>query len=206
MEFLKYGIRIIFIATLINFKLISAQEDVIKGFESSYNLEKEGKYIQAADAVKAVYDDESYEINLRLGWLYYLGGKMDLSKEHYRKAVKLIPYAIEPRLGLAYPLSAQGQWKEIEEMYIKILETDPLNTLVNYRMGLICYNRGDYEKADRYLEKVLNLYPFDYDTLVLMAWTKLRLQKFREAKILFNKTLMANPGDTSALEGLSLLP
>ena len=91
-------------------------------------------------------------------------------------------------------------------MYLDILEMDPQNTLINYRMGLICYNRAEYEKADRYLQKVLNLYPFDYDTLLLSAWTKLRLQKVREAKILFYKTLMASPGDSSALEGLAMLP
>jgi len=206
MEFLIYGKRILITITLITCGFLSAQENVIKGFKSSYSLENAGKYIQAADALNTVYEDDSYEINLRLGWLYYLGGKMDLSEEYYRKAVKLRPYAIEPRLGLAYPLSSQGKWTEIEDMYVKILETDPHNTLINYRMGLICYNRGDYEKADRYLEKVLNLYPFDYDTLLLTAWTKFRLQKFREAKILFHKTLMAKPDDASALEGLSLLP
>jgi Tfp pilus assembly protein PilF len=206
MEFLKYFRQSLFILILVLGGALFAQEKTINAFEASYEQEKEGNYLQAADALKEVYEEDAYEINLRLGWLYYLGGEMDLSETHYRKAVKLRPYAIEPQLGLAYPLSSQGKWDEIEKMYLKILEMDPQNTLVNYRMGLICYNRGEYEKADRYLEKVLNLYPFDYDTVLLSAWTKLRLQKFREAKILFHKTLMASPGDASALEGLAILP
>ncbi|MDD3807472.1 MAG: tetratricopeptide repeat protein [Candidatus Marinimicrobia bacterium] len=186
--------------------ILCAQDEVIKAFETSYIQEREGQYLQAAETLMAVYDKDSYEVNLRLGWLYYLGGKMDKSETYYRSAVKIHPYAIEPRLGLAYPLSSQGKWGEIEAMYLDILEMDPQNTLINYRMGLICYNRAEYEKADRYLQKVLNLYPFDYDTLLLSAWTKLRLQKVREAKILFYKTLMASPGDSSALEGLAMLP
>ncbi len=206
MEFLKHIGKTSIVLTLFLCGMLVAQENIINAFEASYTLEKEGQYIKAADTLKAVHTSESYELNLRLGWLYYLGGKMDLSETHYRQAVKLRPYAIEPKLGLAYPLSSQGKWDEIEKMYREILETDPQNSLVNYRMGLIYYNREEYERADRYLEKVLNLYPFDYDTLLLTAWTKLRLQKFREAKILFHKTLMASPGDSSALEGLAMLP
>lgn len=206
MEFLKHRYMQFMVLFLAGWGILYAQDQVIKAFETSYIQEKEGQYQRAAETLTAVYDEDSYEINLRLGWLYYLGGKMDKSETYYRNAVKLRPYAIEPQLGLAYPLSSQGKWDEIEKMYLKILEMDPQNTLVNYRMGLICYNRGEYEKADRYLEKVLNLYPFDYDTLLLSAWTKLRLQKIREAKILFHKTLMASPGDSSALEGLAMLP
>ncbi|MCD6234132.1 MAG: hypothetical protein DRP86_00690 [Candidatus Neomarinimicrobiota bacterium] len=206
MEFLKHRYIKFMVLSLVCWGILYAQDEVIKAFETSYTQEKEGDYQHAAEALMAVYNEDSYEINLRLGWLYYLDGKMDKSETYYRNAVKLRPYAIEPRLGLAYPLSSQGKWVEIEEMYLDILEMDPRNSMVNYRMGLICYNRGEYEKADRYLEKVLNLYPFDYDTLLLTAWTKLRLQKYREAEILFHKTLMASPGDSSALEGLAMLP
>jgi tetratricopeptide (TPR) repeat protein len=63
----------------------------------------------------------------------------------------------------------------------------------------------EYEKAATYLEKVINLYPFDYDGLVLYAWTNLRIKKLREAKLLFQKALLARPGDASATEGLKLL-
>jgi len=38
-----------------------------------------------------------------------------------------------------------------------------------------------------------------------MAWTNFKLEKYREAKILFQKTLLISPGDASALEGLGLL-
>jgi tetratricopeptide (TPR) repeat protein len=106
---------------------------------------------------------------------------------------------------MAYPLSAQAKWDELLSLYNKIIEVDPQNSLVNYRLGLIYYNRQNFEKADTYLEKVINLYPFDYDTIILLAWNKLALQKFKEAKVLFNKALMYNPDDASAKEGLKLI-
>ena len=159
----------------------------------------------AIDRLKAVYQSDSYELNLRLGWLHYQASKLDLSVEYYTKAVELKPYAVEPKLGLVLPLSVQGKWDKILDIYGQILKNDPQNSLVNYRVGLIYYNRGEFAKADPYLEKVVNLYPFDYDGLILLAWNKLSLQKSREAKILFQKVLLNNPGDESATEGLKLI-
>ena len=182
-----------------------AQDEMIEAFKQSYSLEKTENFKGAIASLESVYHTDSYELNLRLGWLNYLAGQVEVSIDYYSKAVSLKPYAIEPKLGLALPLSVQGKWDEIEELYQKIIRIDPQNTLVNYRLGLIYYNRGEFDKADPYLEKVVNLYPFDYDGLILLAWNKLNLQKSRESKILFQKVLMNNPDDASALEGLKLI-
>ena len=72
-------------------------------------------------------------------------------------------------------------------------------------MGLIYYGKEDFTTAFKYFEKVVNLYPFDYDSLIMFAWTNFKLGKYREAKVLFNKALMNKPNDSSALEGLSLI-
>lgn len=181
------------------------QDNVIAAFKESYTLEQKGEFTKATDRLNKVYQADSYEINLRLGWLNYLSGKLSESESFYDKAISLKPYSVESRLGMAYPLAAQAKWDELVVLYNKILEIDPQNTLVNYRLGLIYYNKESYEKADQYLEKVINLYPFDYDTMILLAWNKFALQKFREAKVLFNKVLMNNPDDASALEGLKLI-
>lgn len=183
----------------------NAQDKIIDAFKQSYSLEKTENFKGAIESLKAVYQSDSYELNLRLGWLTYLAGQIQESIDYYSKAVSLKPYAIEPKLGLVLPLSVQGKWNEIEEIYQKILQIDPNNSLVNYRLGLIYYNRGNFDKADPHLEKVVNLYPFDYDGLILLAWNKLNLQKSREAKVLFQKVLMNNPDDASALEGLKLI-
>lgn len=182
-----------------------AQDQLIDAFRDSYTAENEGNYSQAIETLEQVYDPASYELNLRLGWLTYQRGHMDDSINYYQRAVDLKPYAVEPKIGLAYPYSAMGMWNEIISLYENILQTDPQNSLVNYRIGLIYYNRGQYERADPYIEKVVNLYPFDYDSLLLFGWNKLMLQRTREAKVLFQKVLLANPGDESALSGLALI-
>jgi tetratricopeptide (TPR) repeat protein len=182
-----------------------AQENVINAFKESYDQEIAGNYKNAIEKLNTIYQADAYEINLRLGWLHFQNAQLKESVEYYSRAVNLKPYAIEPKLGMVLPLSVDGKWDEIIDVYQKILQIDPQNSLVNYRMGLIYYNRGNFDRADPFLEKVVNLYPFDYDGLILLAWNKLNLQKSREAKVLFQKVLMYNPGDESALEGLKLL-
>lgn len=176
-----------------------------EAFKQSYELEYSGEYSKAIGLLKEVYNEDSYEINLRLGWLTYLSGNFTEAIPYYMKSVKLKPLSVEARLGLVYPASAMGNWTHVENMYREILEIDPENSLVNYRMGLIYYGRENYNAAAKYFEKVINLYPFGYDGIIMMAWTNFKLEKHREAKVLFQKALLISPGDESALEGLELL-
>lgn len=206
MEFLNRFRFLFALMLMLSFSIYSmAQDEIIAAFKDSYALEQKSEFVKAADRLNKVYQADSYEVNLRLGWLNYLAGRLKESVDFYGKAIALKPYAVEPKLGMAYPLSAQAKWDELLSLYNKIIEVDPQNSLVNYRLGLIYYNRQNFEKADTYLEKVINLYPFDYDTIILLAWNKLALQKFKEAKVLFNKALMYNPDDASAKEGLKLI-
>lgn len=177
----------------------------ISAFQQSYINEASGDFQEAMDVLKEVYNEKSYEMNLRLGWLAYLSGLFSESIAFYNKSISLMPYSIEARFGLVYPASALGNWNMVINQYEKILEINPNNTIANHRLGLIFYGREDYETAYSYFEKVVNLYPFDYDALIMFAWTNYRLNKLREAKILFQKALMHTPGGSSALEGLELL-
>lgn len=188
--------------------MVAGAQDYAKltaAFSDSYAKEKSGKYGDAATALKTYYDANSYEINLRLGWLTYLQGQFTESMGYYNKAIDLMPYAIEPRLGLVLPASSLGNWDMVIAQYSKILTIDPNNTVTLYRLGLISYDRKDYNQAYKYFEKVVNLYPFDYQSVVMLAWTNYKLGKTREAKILFNKALLYYPEDASAKEGLSLI-
>jgi tetratricopeptide (TPR) repeat protein len=204
MDYVKQTLFLFLLCTLFSFPAL-AQQSLSDAFKASYESENTGNLDQAIEALDAVYDSDSYELNLRLGWLHYQHGEMEQSIHFYQRAVNLKPYAIEPKLGLAYPYSAMARWDDIIELYNEILETDPQNSLVNYRLGLIYYNRGEYERADFYIEKTVNLYPFDYDSLLLFAWNKLMMQRTREAKVLFEKVLLVKPGDESAMTGLSLI-
>jgi len=185
--------------------IAQTNQEIVDAFSKSYTEEKNGKYAQASDALKKVYKENNYEMNLRMGWLFYQAGKHNESLAYYNKAIGLMPYAIEPRLGFAYPASALKKWNEIIDQYNEILKIDPQNTLVNYRLGLIYYERKEFSKAEKYIAKVINLYPFDYDSVVLYAWILLQSGQNGKAKEMFYKALMYDPNSESAKEGLKLI-
>jgi tetratricopeptide (TPR) repeat protein len=174
-------------------------------FDNSYWMEGKGDYTNAAKAIKDIYDENSYEINLRLGWLTYECGQYTESMSYYQKAMNLKPYSIEAKFGYVYPVSAMGNWDQVISQYQEILKIDPKNTLAGYRMGMIYYGRQDYTTAEKFFEAVINLWPFDYDSNIMYAWTLYKMGKLREAQVLFNKVLMIRSKDTSAQEGLSLI-
>jgi tetratricopeptide (TPR) repeat protein len=203
MDFLR---KIIFILILFTgWSATAQQEETFNIFERSYLLENEGEYTKAIQALKTIYDEDSYEVNLRLGWLHYLSGLFSEAVPYYQRCITLRPLSIEARLGIALPVASMGNWSQVEKYYREILEMDPENSWVNYRMALLYYGREDYQTAYKYIEKVVNHYPFDYDSVVLMAWINYRMGKTREARVLFTKSLLMRPGDESATKGLELL-
>ena len=206
MEFLKRKlVLLIFIAATFSTVAQVPQEALEAAFTKSYQHEKSGDFKAAADVLKKVFDESSYEINLRLGWLNYNAGLFDESIIFYNKAQKLKPYSEEARFGLILPLAALGRWNEVEDLYNKILEISPNNTVAMYRLGLIYYGRKDYNKAQPLFKKVVDLYPFGYDGLLMLGWTSYFLGNYPQAKVLFNKVLLYSPGDASAKEGMQLI-
>ncbi len=186
--------------------ILNAQtQEQIEAFEKSYTLETSGDYAKAIQEIKQVYDETSYPINLRLAWLSYSSGLFTEAMAFYTKAINLMPYSVEARLGLVYPAGAVGKWTVVINTYKKILEIDAKNYTANYKLASIYYGRKEYSVANKYLETIVNLYPFDYSSTILYAWNSFQLGKTREAKLLFNQALMLSPADASATEGLSLI-
>jgi tetratricopeptide (TPR) repeat protein len=185
--------------------VIAQDEGQQEAFNTSYTLEYKGEYANAVDAIKKVYDEKSYELNMRAGWLNYEAGYYIESQNYYKKAIALKPNSLEAKFGTIYPAIALGNIDQAITQYTKIIEIDPQNTIANYRLGLFYYDKKDFQSAYKYFDKVVNLYPFGYDALLMYAWTNFQLGKTKEAKILYKKTLLLSPDSKSALEGLSLI-
>lgn len=205
METLK---KIVFASSIAiaSFNNINAQDAAEQdAFTNSYTLEYKGEYAKAAEAIKLGYNEKSYELNLRSGWLNYEAGLYTESQNYYKKAIVLKPNSLEAKFGYIYPTVALGNMDQVIVQYKKILEIDPQNTNANYRMGLYYYDKKDYQSAYKYFDKVVSLYPFGYEALLMYAWANYQLGKTKEAKVLFKKALLFSPSSKSALEGLSLI-
>lgn len=174
-------------------------------FKTSYAHETKSDFTSAIKDLKGVYSETSYELNLRLGWLSYSAGLFTESMAYYKKAIDLMPASVEAKFGYVYPAAAVGNWDQVKTQYENILKIDAKNTQAHYRLGLIYYGREEFDKALQHFQVGFNLYPFDYDFNLMMAWTSLKMGKLREAKVLFNKVLLLSPDDESAKEGLGLI-
>lgn len=198
-------IVIIAISVLLTGGVFAQSTDLQKAFKSSYTKEGESDFTGAIKDLKSVYSETSYELNLRLGWLHYSAGLFTESMAYYKKAIDLMPASVEAKFGYVYPAAAVGNWDQVKKQYENILRIDAKNSQAHYRLGLIFYGREEFDKALQHFQVGFNLYPFDYDFNLMMAWTSLKMGKMREAKVLFNKVLLLSPDDESAIEGLGLI-
>lgn len=182
-----------------------AQDNLTEAFKKSYYSESYLQYGEAIAAVKSVYIADSYVINLRMGWLHFANGDFIESKRYYEKAIQLESKSIEARLGYAYPLNYLLDIEGLKSNYEAILKIDPLHLLTNYRLALIFYNQKDFNKAKKYLETTLSLYPFDYDSLLLMAAVNVGLGNIEAAKTNYRLALLYNPEDATIEKELNKL-
>jgi tetratricopeptide (TPR) repeat protein len=127
------------------------------------------------------------------------------SKRFYEKAIELEPNSIEARLGYAYPIDALADVEGLKVNYELILKIDPLHTLANYRLAIIYFNKKDFNKAEKYLETILSLYPFDYDSLVLMGAVNVGLGNIEAAKENYRMALLYYPEDVTIINEMNKL-
>src|SRR5687767_11509688 len=110
-------IKLTLICILTSLSLIAYSQDkndpVFKAFSDSYISEYAGKYEAAINSLKKVYDEKSYEINLRLGWLHYSAGLFNDAATYYNKAASILPMSIEAKFGAILPLAALGKWDPV---------------------------------------------------------------------------------------------
>lgn len=186
--------------------LARAQDDkAVAAFSSSYKGEINKEYLAAIINLENVYDANSYAINLRLGWLQYLKKDYARSQSYYKKAMALEPKSIEARFGYVNPTAALQNWDDVLATYKDILTIDPNNTVVNYRVAYIYYYRKNYEEAQKYIVKVLALYPFDYDSNALLGAIYVGQGKIIEAKKYYRQALAYNPDSKEIQEVLKKL-
>jgi len=203
MEILK-RLPLIILLTFGAVKLQAQTNAVLqRAFRNSYADENNKNYTAAINDMTPYYSEGSYELNVRLGWLNYLNKNYNASQTYYARAVNIKPNAVEAKFGYVKPLSYLQSWDKVLEQYNAILKIDPQNTQANYWLGVIYYNRKQYDNAIRCFKAVVNLYPFDYDGNHMLAWSCYFSGRKNDAQNYFEKALLIKPDDASSLDGLS---
>ena len=177
--------------------MISAQSSV-DAFSNSYVQESKQAYGEAIKTLQNTGEDSS-SVNLRLGWLYYSSGEYVKSKAHYQKAMDQEKSSIEAILGMAYPISAMGNWNEVVRLYENGLKIDAKNSTLKYRLAYVKhYYQKDYSSALGYIQEVQQVQPFDFDTNYLLGAIHLALGNIEQARLAALECLKYNPSSTSA--------
>ncbi len=187
---------------------INAQNNkLLKAFEQSYSHEKNMEFTKAAHDLEVIYPTNmaNYELNLRLGWLTYLSGNFKESEKFYSKAITLKPFAIEAIYGNILPLLGQKKYTDVIQLANKALTIAPNDSKAEYFIGLANYYKKDYLKAEKYLEKAINKYPFDLDINLMLGWTKFALGKKNEAKLLFQIAQRNAPNSIGVKTALEII-
>ena len=204
MEILKKSVIAITAIILgVSGAIAQTTDDIQKAFKASYVSEYKADYASAIADLQKVYKAESYELNLRMGWLHYMSKQYTQSMDYYQKAINLKKFSTEARFGYIKPANEAKQYVKAYEKYEEILKIDPYNSIANYWVGVTYYTAKKYETASKYFELVVNMNPFDYDANHMYGWTLLNLGRNADAKILFTQALYNRPGDASASDGLS---
>jgi len=174
-------------------------------FQSSYALEARRDYRGALAKAQTVLEREpdDYVAQLRIGWLLYLNSRYAESSAAYRKAVRLAPEAVEPRLGLMLPLMAARQHQEALTAADSVLELDPGNLTARSRKAYTLYLLGRYTKAETQYREVLKRYPSNVDMMSGLGWTLLKRGQRAQAQAVFEKLLRVSPTHSLGRSGLA---
>lgn len=181
------------------------EDKVVSAFSKSYEYEYGYNYAKAIESLNAVYVPESYELNLRLGWLWYMNADYVKSQSYYKKAASMESSSIEARMGYINATAVLENWDDVLNMYKEVLKIDPNHSTANYRLAYIYFVRKDFNSAIIYAKKAASLYPFDYDTNILAAKLYVSLGQVTDAKKHYRRALCYSPISQEAIEAMKNL-
>ncbi len=197
------NLKITIFTLLLGTAWVNAQNQTFDAFSKSYTLEAEGKYKESLASLENVPD--GYAVQLRRAWLNYSQKAYLQAKAQYLLAIAKEPKSIEARLGLINALSALEQYEDAAKVYREILAIDANHSTSNYWLAYHYFLKKEFDKAEPLLQRLIALYPFDFDGNVLLAQVYLNRGKINEAKRLYNLALMYNPSRSDLKEVLEKL-
>ena len=176
-------------------------------YRQSYAAEARGDYTGAADLLGRLGPASgTYVAQLRTGWLHYLAGRHAQAAEAYQRAVALEPEAVEARLGAMLPLMALRRWKDAERLGEEVLARTPGDFTAVSRLAFIQYSQGQWARAEPLYRRALASWPASAEMRTGLGWSLLKLERFKEAREVFEAVLAYAPDQLSAREGLGLVP
>jgi len=158
-----------------------------------------GALAKMADFTKAGTD--VYLANLRTGWLHAQNKEYDQAIANYQAAASRSPAAVTPLLGLIAANRAKGDNDNAERACRQLLSHDPGNATALQTLGLIYFDKKDYQNANAVYDTLLRLYPEDTAALSGYGWARIYLNHKADAIPEFQRLLILSPTFQYAQQG-----
>lgn len=111
-------------------------------------------------------------------------------------------------LCFALHSNVYGQESDVDKLIIRyktMAKSKPENPSVNYRLGTLYYSIKDYELSIKHLEIAVNNSENDYQIMDMLGWAYYKAKKLDASKAIFEKILVAKPGNASATKAIKLI-
>lgn len=181
--------------------------EIAQGYYRSYDHEQQKQYDQAIKDLADVYKTypNTYTVNFRMGWLYYLNKNYSNAVEHLNKALAISPGAIEVMNTLTLVHAAKTDWPKVEEESLAVLKIDYYNLIANYWYSHSLTMQKKYEQAMKVDRKMLAVYPTSVTFLQELGENLFLDGKKEESASVFNNLKILSPANTIADEYLKKL-
>jgi tetratricopeptide (TPR) repeat protein len=189
----KYVKSIILILCLI-FISSSGMANAIKHNSEGWDFYNKGQYRNATMSFKSALrlNAKYEEAIIGLAKTYYQTGIYNESLDLFSEVLKLNPNSVEALTGSAFVLIELGRYVPASQLFDRAFAISGENGEVNYGMAYLYYSMGNIVWAKRKIESILNLDPFHYDALLLLAEIKSREGRLNEARKIIEKAIKTN--------------
>jgi DNA-binding winged helix-turn-helix (wHTH) protein/Tfp pilus assembly protein PilF len=123
----------------------------------------------------------------------------------FRDALRLDPEDADARLFFGNFLASRGRSEEAVAQFESALAIKPLSPSINSRLGMELMALGDNEAGLEYLQKTVELDPYQYNAQLRLAWGHITLGEFDAAETAFRAAEHISPGAVRTLAGLAFI-
>ena len=182
-------------------------EEIGKIYETSYKYEALGKY---SESILSLNDLEkkypnSYTVNYRIGWLYYLNKNYANSLKYLKKAKQIIPDSFDIMNIFCLIYNVREDWENLEAEAAKIIKIDYYNLNANYWFAVALKMQKKYDDAEKICNKVLAIYPTLTSFLALQAEINYYAGKYETSYVLFSNLKVIDSNNKVANYYLDLM-
>jgi tetratricopeptide (TPR) repeat protein len=175
-------------------------DEISKAYKKSYDFETIAKYDKAVAALKEVYQiyPETYTVNLRLGWLYYMNGNFANALQHLNTALEISPFSVEILNTILLVRVAQLDWNVVEQQAIKVVSIDSYNITANYWYCYALRMKQKYTDSMTNANKMLTVFPTSTSFLLELGENYYALGNMEQSKSLFESVVILDPTNETA--------